>query len=255
MRFAPFTLVLSAALVATMFAGPAPAADPTAAAAGATCSPDPAAPKRQLRADWIASVEHIDWPSAPGLTPEQQKAELSALYDQAVDRGLNAVIVQVRPTADTFWPSRLEPWSKYLTGTPGRRPGLRPAAVRRARGARAQPGVPRLVQPLPGLDEHRPRRPGARQPGAPAPRLGGRVRRQALLRPRAAPRSASSPRRDPRRGASVRRRRACTSTTTSTPTRWRARSSPTTQTFARPRRRLPRHRGGAPTGAATTSTG
>ena len=133
-RLVPFALVLSIALVATMFAGPAPARAPAANDPAKACSPDPAAPKRQLRADWIASVEHIDWPSAPGLTPAQQKAELSALYDQAVDRGLNAVIVQVRPTADTFWPSELEPWSKYLTGTPGGDPGYDPLryAVREA---------------------------------------------------------------------------------------------------------------------------
>ena len=65
---------------------------------------------------------NIDWPSRPGLTPDQQRAELRGLYDRAVGRGLNAVVVQVRPTADTFWPSRLEPWSRYLTGTPGRTP-------------------------------------------------------------------------------------------------------------------------------------
>ncbi len=100
----------------------------------AQCAPAAEAPKRQLRADWIASVVNIDWPSAPGLTPEQQQDELVALYDQAVGRGLNAVVLQVRPTADTFWPSALEPWSRYLTGTPGQDPGYDPLefAVREA---------------------------------------------------------------------------------------------------------------------------
>ncbi len=100
----------------------------------AACAPDEARPKRQLRADWIATVVNIDWPSAPGLSPAQQKRELVALYDQAVDRGLNAVVVQVRPTADTFWPSAFEPWSRYLTGTPGQGPGYDPMkyAVRQA---------------------------------------------------------------------------------------------------------------------------
>jgi uncharacterized lipoprotein YddW (UPF0748 family) len=81
-----------------------------------------------MRGEWIASVTNIDWPSRPGLTPAQQKSELTGLYDQAVERGLNAVVVQVRPTADTFWPSKLEPWSKYLTGTPGADPGYDPLA-------------------------------------------------------------------------------------------------------------------------------
>ncbi|MGZ4442253.1 MAG: glycoside hydrolase family 10 protein [Nocardioidaceae bacterium] len=102
---------------------------PTTGGAGAgTCAVDPNAPKRQLRGEWMASVANIDWPSRPGLTEAQQKAELTGLYDRAVARGMNAVVVQVRPTADTFWPSRLEPWSKYLTGTPGGDPGYDPLA-------------------------------------------------------------------------------------------------------------------------------
>ena len=63
----------------------------------------------------------------------------------------NAVVVQVRPTADAFWPSPYEPWSEYLTGARGQDPGWDPLAFRGRRGARAQPGVPRLVQPVPGL--------------------------------------------------------------------------------------------------------
>ncbi|HEY7044503.1 MAG TPA: family 10 glycosylhydrolase, partial [Nocardioidaceae bacterium] len=97
-------------------------------AATAHCTPSPDAPKRQFRAEWIASVTNIDWPSQPGLSVAQQKAELISWYDEAVDRGLNAVIVQVRPTADAFWPSPIEPWSKYLTGTPGQDPGYDPLA-------------------------------------------------------------------------------------------------------------------------------
>ena len=116
-------LVAATGLVAAGLATTAPA---TAGNGGAACPTDPDAPKRQLRADWIASVVNIDWPSRPGLSPEQQQAELRAWYDQAVERGLNAVIVQVRPTADTFWPSDLEPWSRYLTGTPGGDPGYDP---------------------------------------------------------------------------------------------------------------------------------
>ena len=36
--------------------------------------------------------------------------------------------MQVRPTADAFWPSPWEPWSKYLTGTQGGDPGYDPLA-------------------------------------------------------------------------------------------------------------------------------
>jgi uncharacterized lipoprotein YddW (UPF0748 family) len=43
-------------------------------------------------------------------------------------------MLQVRPTADAFWPSVYEPWSEYLTGTQGRDPGWDPlgTAVREA---------------------------------------------------------------------------------------------------------------------------
>jgi uncharacterized lipoprotein YddW (UPF0748 family) len=75
---------------------------------------------------WIATVTNRDWPSARGLSATDQRAELLRLLDTAVDRRLNTVILQVRPTADAFWPSPFEPWSEYLTGTQGRDPGWDP---------------------------------------------------------------------------------------------------------------------------------
>jgi uncharacterized lipoprotein YddW (UPF0748 family) len=110
--------------------GTTPAAAPGPAAHGPArhCPVSADAPKRQLRGEWIASVVNIDWPSRPGLSVQQQKDELVGWYDEAVARGLNSVVVQVRPTADTFWPSDREPWSRYLTGTPGKDPGYDPLA-------------------------------------------------------------------------------------------------------------------------------
>ncbi|MER7079452.1 Uncharacterized lipoprotein YddW, UPF0748 family [Saccharopolyspora kobensis] len=84
------------------------------------------APSTAMRGVWIASVANIDWPSKPGLTAEQQQAEYRKLLDQAVDNKLNAVFVQVRPTADAFWPSPHEPWSHWLTGEQGKDPGYDP---------------------------------------------------------------------------------------------------------------------------------
>jgi uncharacterized lipoprotein YddW (UPF0748 family) len=117
-------LVLAAATAFSLAAAtPVATAEPTTA-----CAPDPASPKQQLRAEWIASVTNIDWPSARGLSADQQKAELIRWYDEAVALGLNAVVGQVRPTADAFWPSPFEPWSHWLTGTQGRDPGYDPLA-------------------------------------------------------------------------------------------------------------------------------
>ncbi|MEU3465069.1 family 10 glycosylhydrolase [Streptomyces sp. NPDC006733] len=112
----------------------AAAAGTPAAAAGT--APDAARhrPARQFRGMWIATVANIDWPSAPGLPATEQRRELLALLDTAVERRLNAVILQVRPTADAMWPSPYEPWSQYLTGTQGQDPGWDPlgTAVREA---------------------------------------------------------------------------------------------------------------------------
>jgi uncharacterized lipoprotein YddW (UPF0748 family) len=79
-------------------------------------------PAREFRAAWIATVANIDWPSRPGLPADVQRAELASLLDQAAAIGLNAVVFQIRPCADAFYASPLEPWSEYLSGTMGRPP-------------------------------------------------------------------------------------------------------------------------------------
>jgi uncharacterized lipoprotein YddW (UPF0748 family) len=78
--------------------------------------------EREFRGVWIASVANIDWPSRPGLPAEQQRAELLAMLDRAVELNLNAVILQVRPAADALYRSEIEPWSEYLTGAMGTPP-------------------------------------------------------------------------------------------------------------------------------------
>src|SRR5262245_55656165 len=99
--------------------------------AGAAPAPRPAyipsqasvpAPAREFRGVWVATVKNIDWPSKPGLTPAQQKAELLALLDRAALLRLNAVLLQVRPACDAFYASKLEPWSEFLPGTMGQPP-------------------------------------------------------------------------------------------------------------------------------------
>ena len=123
--------VLGGAAATLALAWAAPRADATGLsplASSPSCVLDPHADKTDLRGIWIASVTNIDWPSRPGLTPAAQQAELVGYYDLAVAQHYNTVVVQVRPTADAFWPSPLEPWSKYLTGTQGGDPGYDPLA-------------------------------------------------------------------------------------------------------------------------------
>lgn len=79
----------------------------------------PPAVTREFRGLWIAAVANIDWPSRRGLAPEVARKELEAMFDRAKASGLNAVILQVRPSGDALYASELEPWSEYLTGQQG----------------------------------------------------------------------------------------------------------------------------------------
>ncbi|MFH8734837.1 glycoside hydrolase family 10 protein [Streptomyces sp. NPDC017964] len=81
---------------------------------------------RDMRGMWLATVANRDWPSKPGLSAAQQRTEFIAHLDTAVGRHLNAVVFQVRPTADALWPSPYEPWSGVLTGVQGKDPGWDP---------------------------------------------------------------------------------------------------------------------------------
>ena len=101
---------------------PAGAAAPVGALGGLAESELPPPEPREFRAAWVASVAQIDWPSAAGLPTAQQQAEATAILDRARAIGLNALILQIRPTADALYPSELEPWSEYLTGAQGRAP-------------------------------------------------------------------------------------------------------------------------------------
>ncbi len=70
-----------------------------------------------FRGAWIATVANIDWPSAEAVgNTEAQQAEMIFLLDSLQSIGINAIIFQVRPTADALYYSELEPVSHWLTG-------------------------------------------------------------------------------------------------------------------------------------------
>lgn len=75
--------------------------------------------KREMRAVWVATVNNMDWPSKPGMSSEEQKAELTAYLDLFKKLGFNAVVMQIRPCGDAFYPSAYEPWSAFLSGKQG----------------------------------------------------------------------------------------------------------------------------------------
>ncbi|MFI6090178.1 glycoside hydrolase family 10 protein [Streptomyces sp. NPDC051218] len=96
------------------------------AAGDAAAVPRRAPSRRELRGMWLATVVNRDWPSKPGLPAAEQRAELIGHLDTALRRRLNAVVFQVRPTADALWPSPYEPWAECLTGVQGKHPGWDP---------------------------------------------------------------------------------------------------------------------------------
>ncbi|MGZ5192023.1 MAG: family 10 glycosylhydrolase, partial [Flavisolibacter sp.] len=67
--------------------------------------------KPEFRGVWIASVDNIDWPKKGQYNSNDQKAEFIRQMDLHQANGMNAVIVQVRPATDAFYPSPYEPWS------------------------------------------------------------------------------------------------------------------------------------------------
>ena len=81
-----------------------------------------AQPVYEFRGVWIASVDNIDWPARNQYNVAEQKAEFIRQLDMHRRNGMNAVIVQVRPAADAFYPSPYEPWSQWLTGVQGKPP-------------------------------------------------------------------------------------------------------------------------------------
>lgn len=70
-----------------------------------------AIPKAEMRAAWIATVENIDWPAKGTTSAEEQKQQYRKLLDELQAAGMNAVIMQIKPTADAFYPSEYGPWS------------------------------------------------------------------------------------------------------------------------------------------------
>ena len=75
-------------------------------------------PKREFRAAWIQSVNG----QFRGMPTEKLKQNLIGQSNSLQKAGINAIIFQVRPEADALYASRLEPWSRFLTGVQGKAP-------------------------------------------------------------------------------------------------------------------------------------
>ncbi|MDE6276591.1 MAG: family 10 glycosylhydrolase [Muribaculaceae bacterium] len=75
--------------------------------------------KREFRGAWLHTVYQGQYARQ---TTEENQAYLRGQLDKLKAAGVNAVLFQVRPSADAFYASELEPWSRFLTGTAGKAP-------------------------------------------------------------------------------------------------------------------------------------
>ncbi len=107
-------------------------------------------PAEEFRAAWVASVVNLNFPSRAGLSAEAQRAEIQRIVATAAERGINALMVQVRPESDALYASRLEPWSRFLTGTQGKDPGYDPLATFLEEGRRRGVAIHAWINPYRG---------------------------------------------------------------------------------------------------------
>lgn len=88
-------------------------------------------PKFEYRAVWMTTIENLDWPRTKikkAADIQKQKDELTAFLDSLHALNVNCVMLQTRVRGDVLYPSKIEPFSKVLTGTEGAEPGYDPLA-------------------------------------------------------------------------------------------------------------------------------
>ena len=73
-------------------------------------------PKREFRGAWLHVVGNQ---TIKTMLTDEVKAMFIKTLDSLLLSGCNAVIFQVRPQADAFYDSKIEPWSRFLTGEQG----------------------------------------------------------------------------------------------------------------------------------------
>jgi uncharacterized lipoprotein YddW (UPF0748 family) len=75
--------------------------------------------KREFRGVWIQTVYQDEYKR---MTPEQLRADFILKLNYLQACRINAVLFQVRPEADAFYKSDIEPWSRFYTGKQGLAP-------------------------------------------------------------------------------------------------------------------------------------
>ncbi len=76
-------------------------------------------PKREFRGAWLHIIGNNEMKD---MGRDEICAWLTRTLDALKAAGCNAVFFQVRPQADAFYASEIEPWTRYLTGVQGQAP-------------------------------------------------------------------------------------------------------------------------------------
>lgn len=76
----------------------------------------------EMQGVWVSTVYNLDYPSRQGLSEAQLKSEADAIIENAQSWGMNAIFLQVRPSADALYQSELVPWSAVVSGKQGQAP-------------------------------------------------------------------------------------------------------------------------------------
>jgi len=79
----------------------------------------PPLPKHEFRGAWMHIIGQKQYAQ---MNPQQMRDYLIQQLDLLQQANCNAVIWQIRPQADAAYPSDLEPWTRWLTGEPGKAP-------------------------------------------------------------------------------------------------------------------------------------
>ena len=75
------------------------------------------APGNEFRGVWVAVVENIDFPRHK--TAAEFRKDFRVMVDKIAAAGFTAVIFQIRSNCDALYPSKLAPYSRWLSGKEG----------------------------------------------------------------------------------------------------------------------------------------
>lgn len=76
-------------------------------------------PDEEFRAVWVCTVSNMDVKPQNGVNDaaiNAWKERYLTILDNSIKQGMNAIIFQVSPCNDAFYPSKYKPWSTYLAG-------------------------------------------------------------------------------------------------------------------------------------------